>query len=366
MASFGATFTVVETLNNNDGEWLERVVGENDIIIVSSASTQNNKYAPEIIIEGVEHSTVKEGGSVPYGTVTIQGTPYFTGCWSPCSGGSWNTPIHHFPPVITSVKVACFHAGGTVRAMAKGDDIFDLTMRVLRPSITPAADTIINRVGWTLSIQDPQIQGSQAQMDVLQDDIIIAIGTDSTPQYATANISWVSGPANQEIYDVLSSHSTVAGYPGVSTRVKAWKIQAPGTVKLNYAGCNLGRSMGRLYPNVEASSTVRPVLSEDRGYFEIQTEVNANGDVRYSDWFKALYRTMRNNSQWGLRKSWLREVLEWKYNPDGEIEDVRSRRIEQWTVPDSAWTSVDTSAGALMFEDRNEADARIIHHNNRW
>jgi len=261
-------------------------------------------------------------------------------------------------PVNSRVILVVPHASGTIRAKAEGTYIFDHRMRVFSANISPAPGRAIRRVGFSTSLEIAQVHNQIATMECQADDLLLAFGTDSSPSYTLAEIEKISGPATQELLNILPQRQNM------SVRIKLWRIKSAGTMTLGYVHCNAGRGMVRAMPNVEVYRTTPPTITEPRAYFEIQVHQDEVGRVVRPDWFQTLYHTLRNNQQMGLARSWLREIQERRIDTVGRITGVRARKIEHWTIPATHAGSVGPEA--LLFADRNEWYARVVAHDNQW
>lgn len=353
-------YTFREEQSNNNGAWLESAWAQpHGLVAIVSSNHDSRGIQPAITVEGVEHTVIADQGSVPY--VNYYSWPYARWYWyyHPWYYRYyWYWGWHRYMPVNARVTLIVPHESGTIRAKAEGTYIFDHRMRVFTANITPAGGRAIRRVGFSTSIQTAQVDGPSATMDCLADDLLLAIGTDSSPWYSLADIVKTSGPATQELINIIPSRQNM------SVRVKLWRVKGAGTMNLGFVNCNAGRAMVRAMPNVEVYRTVPPTITEPRAYFEMQVRQDEVGRVVRPDWFQGLYHTLRNNQQIGLARSWLREIQERKVDTVGRVAGVSARKIEHWTIPQAYAGSVGPEA--LLFEDRNEWYARVVAQDNQW
>jgi|GEM_PF-6862468 len=352
-------YTLKEALSNSDGSWLESTLAKkHGLCVIAATNVSSPGIQPTIKIEDIDHRVILDTGSVPYTTsYNWYHSRYYYRYWYYRYRWYWYYRWHYYHPLNTRVVLIVPTEDGTVRAKAEGSQIFDFRLSVFEAGLTPSANKEVQSVGFSKSIQAPITRGSTARYSFQQDDIVVAIGVDGSRNYALADISY-NGPAKQELFNILPN------YGGVSNRVRVWRIKADGECTLTYNYCHYGRMAIRLMPNAEEKTTVPPSITEDRAYFEIQCEVDAFGNVERGKWFEGLYSTLKNSRNMGLRKSWTREVLETDTDSLGRPVNVKARRIEMWSVPQSKAGSV--GSDALLFEDRAEADARIIANDNQW
>lgn len=328
MATWG-DYAFREERSNNTGDWLESsLVNPNGLVVIATSNRDTGGIQPEIRVEGVEHTVIADHGSVPYRTIFSWPThrwQFFYWPWN--YRRHWNWHWHRFMPVNTRVVLLVPHQAGTIRVRGEGMFVFDHRMRVFDGSVTPPVNRAIKRVAFSPSVQPTTISGANAQVDVQADDLLLATGTDSSPNFALANIAWVSGPARQELLNITPNSQ------GMGVAIRLWRIKAAGRTSLTYIHCNAGRSALRLMPSVETKTIAPPTVIEPRAYFEIQCEMDENGVVTRPEWFGGLYHALRNNKQMGIARAWLREIQERQLDTVGRISGVRARKIEHWTIP---------------------------------
>ncbi len=360
MSATWSDYTFREEKSNNSGAWLESAWAQpHGLVAIVATNHDPQGIQPSISVEGVEHTVIADQGSVPY--TTYYSWPYSRWYWYYYPWYYryyWYWGWYRYMPVNSRVVLVVPHEAGTIRAKAEGTYIFDHRMRIFTPNITPDEGHAIKRVGFTSSVQAAQINGALATMDCQADDLLLAIGTDASPNYLLADIDKTSGPATQELMNILPTRQNM------SVKVRLWRVKAAGTMALTYINCNAGRAMVRAMPNVEEYRTVPPDITEPRAYFEMQVMQNEVGQVTRPDWFNSLYHTLRNNQQTGMARSWLREIQERDTDTVGRVTGVRARRIEHWTIPAANAGAIGDDA--LIFEDRNEWYARVVAQDNQW
>lgn len=354
-----ADYTFREELSNNNGATLESTWAKKHGLIVALASNYDpSGVLPSITVNNVQHQVAAEHSSTPYYTYyyyPLHIYYYYYYYWYTVY--YWYYLYYYYLPVHTKVMIIVPQENGTIRVSASGNYIFDFRIRVFEGNFTPDAGQTIENVSFVKSAQLPEKPDTTAMIGVKTNDLIFAIGTDASPNYALANLSY-SGPAYQELVSYL------AQYQNRSVRVGLWRVKNDGTVSITYQNCNAGRFLQKLYPSVEQKILAPPTISEPRAYFEIVAEKDAFERVKRPQWFESLYASLKHNRTIGLVKNWTRETIEMKRDDLGRPVDTRTRVIEMWAIPASYAGQVGTNA--LVFPDRATAFARIAMHDNNW
>jgi hypothetical protein len=354
-----ADYTLAEALSNNDGTRLESALATKHGLILALVTQEDPLgVLPEVKIDGVEAVTVGDFGSVPYKTkYNWYYNRYYYNWYGGYSRHYWYNRYARYMPVVSRLYLIVPQAGGSIAVTGIGNNIVEMRVLVFTPHITAGANFTVDRVGFSNSVAAAKVQGEDAYYPVLADDLLVAIGTDSSPNYASASIAY-NGPSMQELMTQVTSSG------GTSTCVRVWRIKAGGQAKLTYSVCNAGRTAFRLMPNVQERVITPPSPQETRSFFEIQGLVDENGVVTRPTWFPGLYGNQKNATTYGLRRSWVRENENVTMDALGRVTGVNARVIEQWTVVTTAIATV--GADALIFTDRAEADARIVMLDNQW
>lgn len=353
-------YTFKEEKSNNTGDWVESTLAkQHGLVVITALGVSATGVQPEIQVEGVDHAVICDAASVPYRTrYNLARQAYYYGYYPYVSRHHWYHHWNRWMQVNSRVVAVVPSADGTVRARATGDDITELRMRVFEPSLTPSANKTIQRVGFSDSMSAAKVQGATASVDVLADELLLVIGTDSSPNYQLADVAFTSGPSKQTLLDIVPYSD------GTSVRMKLWRMKANGTALLTFTNCNAGRAVYRLMPNIEEGIITPPAIGETLAYFEMQGEMDACGQIAWPKWWPGLYHTLRNDLSAGFRKMWIREDVEADVDSLGRTTDVRTRVIAQLGIPAANVGSV--GSDALIFENLAEADARIIAQDNQW
>lgn len=354
-----ADYIFREELSNNNGAALESAWAKKHGLIVAVASNYDpSGVLPTISVNNIQHQVASEQSSTPYYThyyAPLAVYYYYYYYWY--HAYYWYYIYNRYLPVNSKVLIIIPQENGTIRLTASGNYIFDFRVRVFEGAFTPDSGQTIEQVSFVKSADIPERMNVNAVIQAKTNDLVFAIGTDSSSNYALADISY-SGPAYQELMSYL------AQYQNRSVRVKLWRIKNDSQVQLTYINCNAGRFAQKLYPSVTQKVTVAPTITEPRAYFEIAAEKDAFERVTRPRWFNALYAQLKQNRTIGMLKNWTRENIEVKYDQLGRPIDVRTRVIELWTIPQANAGQVGTEA--LIFPDRATAFARIVAHDNNW
>ena len=229
-------YTLLEEKSNNDGAWLESSqVKKDGLVIIIAGNHDVNGAFPEIEWDGVTAQLLVDETSAPYeaGTYTVRERHYH---YVYSHGRQWYYTSHAVQYHETNARVVILmpKEDGTLRFHAEGNGIYYLAGRIFQSNITPESGYALKGVSFAKSIQLPRVVGAQAIFQPQANEIIMAIGTDGSPNAALADITF-SGPAYQELWSKLLQ------LEGFSVRIKFWRIKEAGKTILTFQNCSAGR-----------------------------------------------------------------------------------------------------------------------------
>jgi len=344
-----------EELSNSNGSQLESNLAKKNGLVIIEASDQNAEgRPPELSVSGTNHARILDHNSSNYQSFFDSRRNIYRYWFYPYyNGWYWYWYYSRIPPIVTRCVMVVPSEDGTIRATASGLNMVDLRVRVFDGSFSPDANFQLDSMSYASGIETARIDANDAFFDVKKDDVLVAMGTDTSPQASIADITYV-GPAFQE----LDTQLTVRG--GFSTVVKILRIKADGQAKLTYINCNDGRFAKRLIPATKERVIAPPVISEPQAFFKVSVEQDAFGNFKRPDWFRAvMFNLRKNDTGVGLRRRWTYENTEFTHDEVGRLTDVRTRVLEQWAVPQANAGQI--GAEAVIYSDFAEAEAdRLI------
>jgi hypothetical protein len=362
-ASWGDFSQVDAATGSGAGTLSITSVQENDLIIAASTTRGNYGEISSLSPSGIPVTKILGKNSSPYQAQYWNGSwryyyryYYYNYYWY------WNYYYwwYYYPIVVSRVEVYKADDDGTI-SMAFSEPsgigtVFSTALKVMRPSLTPGASEEVTDVGFSESAQSPVSVGNKASLNVVQNDLLLAMGMDVSPNAASADIT-LSGPSSQELFDHFPQ------YANRSNRIKLWRIKSDATASLTYANCQAGRMVEKLTPNVNVVQSTYPTVTEDYGYFEFQPELSSSGRVLRPQWFNAIHTAQAWNGSFGLRKRWVEQLTTEGSTASSAAQ--RARIIEMWKIPKALLSGIPVSE-AYIYADEATAEDRVTALDLGW
>lgn len=365
MVTWGDFTLVGSTTGTGAGTLSITGVQQNDLIIACAAvrtmSFLHSPSQPYMQPSGIDTTELFSKNSIPeeaqwvyypYAYWRYWYYPYYGYYWWYWQRRWWL----RYPVVVSRISVWRADSAGTVSVEFSDPSgwgtIYATALRVWKPNISVGQNMAIRSIGFAESAQGASGIGVVASMPVVQDELLLAMGVDTT--YFGGGNFVVSGPSVQELIDF----NPVYAYR--TARIKLWRVKTTTTATVTYSFCNAGRMLMKFVPNVDVYQVSRPVAQEPEIYVEIQADLTSSGRIIRPRWFEALRSEYAWSPSMGLRKRWTREAT-----TSGEGKDARARVIEMWKFPASANASI-PEGQAYTFVSVLDAEARVRAHDLGW
>ena len=339
-------------------------VQANDLIIAAVACRGYNGEVPSVGISGVSASKIIDKNSAPYHGYYWYNRWYYYYYWY-YYNWYWYYRYwywwYDYPAVLAKVVVFRADEAGTATVNFSEPSgvatVFSTLLKVWHPNIAVGANEGVKEVSFVESAASPTVRGYRASMSVSEDDLLLAMGVDNSPNYALADIA-ISGPSTQTLLDFFPQ------YAGKSVRAKLWRVKSNADAALSYSNCYIGRMVQRLTPNVTVVQTSYPTITDPYAYIEFQPNLTAAGRISRPRWFEALRTNQAWATNFGLRKRWMKQPIGPTENQKGSPV-LRTRITEMWKI-DADLVSQVPAGEAYVYEDEATAEDRVTALDRGW